>query len=228
LRWLAEIEAEIPSLLVQVVDATGTPVSDARLTIDGYSSKLEGNPIPLDPGTHRIVAETSADAHVSSEVSLVPGDRAKTVVLQLPQTVVGPGTPTPVTTEAAPSATIRTSAEPRPTRGIPAGAWVLGGTAVAAFGTAAYLIYDAYRKLDTLKGPPPAGCAPWCTDAQTAPGRAEVLAADVTTGIGIAALGGAIAWSLLARPARSAGALDALLAVSPMAGGAFVSLHMDR
>jgi hypothetical protein len=97
-----------------------------------------------------------------------------------------------------------------------------------AFGTAAYLIYDAYHKLDVLKGPPPAGCAPTCTDAQTAPGRADVLAADLATAIGVAALGSAIAWALLARVDRPVATRAAHFGVSPIAGGAFALLRVDR
>jgi len=222
-RWLVEIEDQIPSLVVRVVDPSGAELSDAQLTIDGYAAKLAGPPVQVDPGTHELYAETSTGTRVSSEVSLEPGERAKLVVLRLPQPVV----PAPALAPAAARAPAPpTPGERPPSHRVPTGAWILGGTAVVAFGTTAYFIYDAYRKLDALKGP--AGCAPTCSDAQTAPGRAEVVAADVATGIGIATLGSAVAWALLAQLDSPVATRAAHFAVSPIAGGAFATLRVDR
>jgi len=222
-RWLVEIEDQIPSLVVHVVDPSGAELSDAQVAIDGNTAKLIGPPVQVDPGTHEVYAETSTGTRLSVEVSLEPGEKAKLVVLRVPQPVVSATALAPTTARApAPPA----PAERPPSHGVPAGAWILGGTAIAAFGTTAYLIYDAYRKLDVLKGS--TGCAPICTDAQTAPGRAEVLAADVATGIGIAALGSAVAWGLLAQLDRPAATRAAHFGVSPIAGGAFATLRVNR
>jgi hypothetical protein len=236
-RWLVEIEDQLPSLVVHLVDPSGAEVSDAQLTIDGNRANLDGRPVPMDPGTHQVFAETSTGERLSSEASLAPGEKAKLVVLRVLRPVVSatalaPATASATTAYTTPDRTpyrtpYRTEERP-PSRGVPPGAWILGGTAVVAFGTAAYLIYDAYHKLDVLKGPPPAGCAPTCTDAQTAPGRADVLAADVATAIGVAALGSAIAWTLLARVDSPVATRGAHFGVSPIAGGAFALLRVDR
>jgi hypothetical protein len=222
-RWLVEIEDQIPSLVVHVVDASGAELSDAQLTIDGYTAKLAGPPVQVDPGPHELHTETSTGARLSFEVSLEPGEKAKVVVLRVPQPVVSADALAPAMALApAP----HTPGERPPSHGVPAGAWILGGTAIVAFGTTTYLIYDAYRKLDVLKGS--AGCAPTCSDAQTAPGRAEVLAADVATGLGIAALGSAVAWALLAQLDRPVATPAAHFGVSPIAGGAFATLRVNR
>ncbi len=220
-RWLVEIEDQLPSLVVHVVDPGGAELSDAQLTIDGNRAKLDGRPVPTDPGTHQVFAETSTGERLSSEVSLAPGEKAKLVVLRVLRPVLSATALAPATASATTAYTTPYRTEERPpSRGVPAGAWILGGTAAVAFGTAAYLIYDAYHKLDVL--------APACSESPTAPGRADVLAADVATGIGVAALGSAVAWALLARVDRPVATRAAHFGVSPIAGGAFALLRVER
>ena len=60
-----------------------------------------------------------------------------------------------------------------------------------------------------------------CTDAQTAPGKNDVIASWVGYGVGAAAIGGAILWTVLANSGGGGSAsARPIFDVRPVAGGA--------
>jgi hypothetical protein len=228
-RWLGELDERIPSIVVRAQDEAGGDVLDAHLAIDGNAAKLDGHPVELDPGDHVVAVDTGSGVHAEGRVLLVEGEKSRVLVLQVPvpsghETVrtVAPGvSPLPV----APAPADRIAAPPR--RGsftVPVGSWVLGGVAVAAAGGAVFFGTQAQSEIDSLKRPPPQGCAPFCTASQTAPGRTDALLMYVSLGIGGAALGGSVLWALLANsgPAATRGGVS--VGAQPIAGGGLATL----
>jgi hypothetical protein len=57
-RWLTEIDAAIPSVVVRAVDASGADMIGAKLAIDGRAVKLDGQAVRLDPGPHTVAIES--------------------------------------------------------------------------------------------------------------------------------------------------------------------------
>jgi hypothetical protein len=213
-RWLSEVDAAIPSVVVRAADATGADAIGARLSIDGRPGKLDGQPVRLDPGEHTVAIENETGARKEERVLLVEGESARLVALRFPS-------PSPTPTRGA------LSQEPPPrgeistaSRRVPAGAWVLGGVGVVALGGALYFGLTANSDLNSLK----ATCSPHCAESQTQPGRTDAAVFDVLLGTGAAALVGALVWGLAfpSHPARSASAPR--FELRPLAGGAFTAL----
>src|ERR1700729_2803743 len=61
-RWLSEVDAAIPSVVVRAEDAAAGAAIDARLSIDGRPGKLDGQPVRLDPGEHTLSIENDHGA----------------------------------------------------------------------------------------------------------------------------------------------------------------------
>jgi hypothetical protein len=91
--WLEELAAEIPSIVVAARDDRGSDLVAARLVVDGkvMATSLDGTPISLDPGRHRVRVEKS-DGGGSHEVEIVlrVGERRRTVNVVFKATAVDP------------------------------------------------------------------------------------------------------------------------------------------
>lgn len=121
-RYLAEGGARLPADRVQSVQARiaelrrDLPVVVLRvrptpftLTVDGRAQTVTGDELPLDPGSHLLVATAPARAPQQREVQLAPGARV-TWDVELVAEAAAPATP--VVATAAPA---ETAAAPAPT-----------------------------------------------------------------------------------------------------------------
>jgi hypothetical protein len=209
-RWLKEVEAAIPSVVVRAEDASGADAIGAHLTIDGRPQRLDGQPVRLDPGPHTVTVQSDAGAGARKEehLLLLEGEASRRVIVRLPATAPVAGT----------GAT--------PARTIPLGAWILGGAGLVALGGATYFGLAAKSDLDGLQS----SCSPHCTDAQTQPGRTDALVFDVLLGVGATAVAAAVVWGL-AFPSLASHADDAApsvqVGVRPLPGGGFASFGLS-
>ncbi len=210
-KWLAETEDVIPSVVVRVLDASGADVTDVTLTIDGEESPVDGRSVPLNPGRHTFAVETESGVRQEEEFLLAEGEQSRLLTFKLPggeesgeAELAGAGSATPTDTSEFT---------------IPTGAWVLGGAGVLALGSFTYFGLSADSELATLQDT----CSPGCTDAQTKSGRDQALIADISLGVGIAAIVGAVTWTLLSQPDEGERQQATLIDVQPLAGGAFAS-----
>ncbi|MDB4991524.1 MAG: uncharacterized protein JWN04_6702 [Myxococcaceae bacterium] len=186
-RWLADLEQRIPTVIIRV---QGKP---SELSIDGRSIANEGEPIALEPGQHALQALEPTGRAVELVFALAERERDKLIELRLS------GEPEPV--PAAPIARsadlpveVQTAADPervRATFRVPAAAWVLAGVGVAGVSTFAGLRVKAASLLHDLQH----SCAPTCRPQQSEHGKRIALAADVSLGLGIAAIAGAAVWT---------------------------------
>jgi hypothetical protein len=206
--WLGEVEALIPTVVVRAQDATGSDLIDARVAIDGKHGKLDGQPVPLDPGEHEISVQTADGATLDTKVLLVAGEKSRLVTLRLPAR--------PAAVTAAPTAAV---AGPS-THHVPVGAWFLGGAGVVSLGVGTAFVLAASNQLSMLRST----CSPNCSSAQTQPGRTDSLLGDILLGAGAAGLGAAIVWALAFPSSSSEAAGAAQLQLSPLLGGAMTSV----
>jgi hypothetical protein len=106
---LEQVEPRIPRVVVQVQPA----VSAATLQIDGQSvpTALLGEPIPLDPGTHRVGVVASGYGSSDQVVSLKERE-TRSVVLSL--TALAPAPPLPAPAAAPPAGAAPAPPSPPP------------------------------------------------------------------------------------------------------------------
>jgi hypothetical protein len=73
----AAIDAEIPTLVVEVRDARGQILTNAALTVDGKAlpDANASGAIPLDPGVHSVLVEAPGFGSKSLEVTLARGQK---------------------------------------------------------------------------------------------------------------------------------------------------------
>ena len=213
-HWLAEVEQLTPSVVIRAADAAGSDITDGTATIDGVAYPLDGRTIPLDPGKHVVVVVSHDGVRAEKKLLLAAGEKSRLIELRLDT-----GKPQPTSTPAVIASQPQPAAAPRADRksSIPAGAWVLGGVSVVVLGGFGYFAVSASSELDKLKK----ACSPSCTDEQTQTGRTNALLADVSLGVGVAALAGAVTWALLARSSSHESTTAARLAIAPTARGGY-------
>jgi hypothetical protein len=208
-KWLTEVESMIPSIVVRVQDASGADAVDARVLVDGTPTKLDGKPVLLDPGDHVVAVEVGGGPPADAHVLLVAGDHARLVTLRL----------------HAGAGAASASREPGATQvshHVPAGAWVLGAAGLVALGTGAYFVSATSDQLSHLQRT----CSPFCTDAQTQPGRTDALLADVLLTSGGVAVAAAILWAAVFPASSQSTAGSAMVQMAPIPGGAMTALTL--
>src|ERR1700722_15398926 len=59
--WLADVEKNVPTVVVTAKDGSGNDLVDVQVTVDGQPllSKLTGEALPIDPGLHTFHFSTS-------------------------------------------------------------------------------------------------------------------------------------------------------------------------
>ncbi len=231
-RWLAEVEGLTPSLVIRAADAADSDITEGNAAIDGVSYPLDGRIIPLNPGRHVVVVEGQG-GRAEKKLLLASGEKSRLVELRLststaPETSKPVGTSTGQQTEGAVTQPRTEGAVTRPrTEGaradrrtsIPTGAWVLGGVSLVGFGGFAFFGVSANGEFDRLKK----ACSPSCTDEQMQPGRTNALVADISLGVGVAALAGGVTWALLANYGSREPTTAARFSIAPTARGGYAS-----
>src|SRR5262249_45680726 len=124
-RWVDEIQRATPTLVVRAVGADGCDIVDAKVVLDGavIAQRLEGTPLPTDPGVHVLRVEPPSGAPLEQRLVVVEGDQGRRVELR-----AGPPGATCGAARAEPPPRERSQAEERPT---PPLVYVLGGVGLA-------------------------------------------------------------------------------------------------
>jgi hypothetical protein len=174
-RWLDEVDANLPSIVVGAKDAHGGDLFDFRVKVDSEAVEdvQSGRPIVLDPGPHVVRFERGRPPAVEVrevKVLLRTGERNRAVL---------------ATMETAGTSDKPEKKDDARSSSVPAASWVFGGLGVLAlggFGTFAVLGAQEKARLRTA-------CSPGCTDADVSALRTDYLVADISLGVGIVALG---------------------------------------
>jgi hypothetical protein len=203
--WLVDVDARTPSVVVSAQDPGGRDTAEVKVTMDGvpFLARLDGKAIPVDPGEHRFRFELAGSAPVDGQAIVREGERRRVITARFGARS-GPLPPP--------------SSEPQ-AGGIPtahlAAALALGGVALAGGGVFAYFGVTAKSDADHLR----ATCAPNCKQGDVDAVRTKEIVANVSLGVGIAAVAAA-AVVLIVRPsaARAAPAV-VRIEVRPAVGG---------
>jgi hypothetical protein len=209
-RWLSDVEEQIPSIVIRAADAAHVDITEGTATIDGSPASLDGKPISLDPGPHLVVVEAPDGMRLEKKVLLAAGEKSRLLELRA-ESIAAP----------------RDSQGPRllpPTRNTghasaPMGPWLLGGTSLLALGSFTYFALTAKKELRELQ----ATCSPSCEPTAADAGKRDALLADVSLGVSVAALAGALTWALLSSSGE--GQANTQLSVGPSAHGGFATLR---
>jgi hypothetical protein len=218
-RWLAEVEELTPSVVIRAADLADSDITDGAASIDGVSYPLDGKTISLNPGKHLVVVETHDGARAEKKVLLASGEKSRLIELRL-QIGKPPETGEAAATAAQPEVVAPAHRADKKS-GIPTGSWVLGGVSLVAFGSFTFFAVSANSEYSKLKD----ACAPSCSNDQMQTGRTNALLADISLGVGVAALAGGITWAVLAprNSERPVSAARLSIAPTPLGGYAAFS-----
>jgi len=176
-RWASEVEADLPSIRVQVRALSGKPIEQLSFSSDGVNIPVSqlAQPVILDAGPHTLHFEAPGFQALDIEKSLRPADRELEVKIVLRPLGA------PVETE--------TPARTPPAARTPPLAWVFAGAGSAALGVAVYFDLSSHLKYEDLKS----SCAPVCSRADADSVHSRAVIGDVAL-LASAAAFGAAAW----------------------------------
>jgi hypothetical protein len=187
--WLQKVDDEIPTVAFRAKGGDGKDIVDVHVLSDGKEIKasIDGQPIAIDPGVHAFLYRHAGDDDLQETVVIRAGEKNRPVDIQFASKTIEP--PPPPTAPA-----------PRRFR-VPLGTWVSVGVGVSAFLGMGLLAVGAANDASHLR----MTCAPTCTTSQVDGVRTTIVAANVALGVGIAALGVAALWLILANTIPSGG-----------------------
>jgi hypothetical protein len=205
-KWMTEVLALLPTIVLAVRDAQGNDVAVADVWIDGAAMEhgLDGKPIEVDPGMHTLRVVSSATGQSAEDHVLVrEGEkgRAVSVTLGASNGVASSGgaaTLPPAATSEAPRSG---GEEPARSWSPSPWTWVLGGVGVVAVGVGAALELSVNAQASSLSGT----CRHACTQDQVHPlvVQQQILG-PIAFGVGAVSLAAAVFF--LVRGAHDAGA----------------------
>lgn len=195
-RWLGEVEAAMPSIVIRAVDASDHDVIGVRVLVDGaqLAAALDGRALAVDPGEHLFRFEAGKIV-VDQRVVIREGERERMLSVRLPS-----GAP-----RAAGGA-----------RAVPIGAWVIGGLGVAGVATGIGLWVQGRSERADLYAT--CGVKHDCAPSAVDRARRKLVGGDIAAGVGLVAVGAALWWGLAASSAPRV-PVD----VRPVTGGGVVT-----
>lgn len=148
-RWLAEIDASLPTVVFTAKNAAGADTLAVRVTVDGQpvTERLDGKAVALDPGEHVVRFEMAGAEAVEQKVMIQQGEKNRKLAASFPK---APPSPLPVPPPVAPPPKVLATQKPvdvpnpvdapQPalrSGGVPVWAWISGGLGVVALGVGA-------------------------------------------------------------------------------------------
>jgi hypothetical protein len=211
-KWLPEVDARIPSLVLRAVSDSGEDLRAVRVARDGqpWLPSLDGASMPIDPGPLKLRFEADGFEPLDKEVVVAEGQRSRIIEVELRRTGGAPKeTPAPPPEEAA-------SGGPGP---LP---WIFLGVGAAGLGTfGVFQIVAAGEVSDIEDG---CGASRTCTDDDLDPTRTKLVVSAIGLGVGIAGVSAAVLTFVLASGGEGGGSATTLTpSIGP--GGAGVSLR---
>ncbi len=84
-KWSREVDESMPTIVLAAKDSAGADVSDARVTADGTSiaTSLDGKPIEIDPGSHKLRFEREGSDPVEQTVVIKAGEKLRNIRVTL-------------------------------------------------------------------------------------------------------------------------------------------------
>jgi hypothetical protein len=189
-RWLTEVEASLPSIVIVARDPAGKDVFGASIELDGLSISGDspGKEIELDPGPHRLVVTSpSRSSSSAQDLMIVAGEKTRRVLVLLADRtapILAPP-PRPEIALSNPDRAEVASRDRGVPGGLPAETYVLGaGTLAAAFVALGFGLGAHFERSDLLDH-----CPRPCPDGELAPVRRNQIISDVALGAAFVLLG---------------------------------------
>jgi hypothetical protein len=203
-QWFDALEAVVPSIVIHA-EAAGDDRTEVKIELDGkpIAEKLDGKAIDLDPGQHELKFSLLGFPDVRKSVLVREGEQLRLihVVFEQPEATFGLAAAKP--------------APPVMRRPVPVVVYVVGGLAVAGgAGFAAFGLVGTAQRSRLERN-----CSPRCSDAAVDGVHRNLLIADVSLGVGLAALA-TDAILFFTRPTISTSSERAAFAVAPSPTGA--------
>jgi hypothetical protein len=172
--WLDGVTKNIPSLVFRFI-LDDKDVSDVRVSVDGklVTSRLDGTPYELNPGAHSLRFEYATMAPIEQELIVLEGEKNRVVAASFVKTVAASKEPATKPESLPP---VETSYRPTP-----AMTYVLGGVALAGFGSFAGFAIAGQSKKKDLES----SCRPTCSDNELQPVKTSFLIADISLAVAI-------------------------------------------
>jgi hypothetical protein len=251
-KWLGQIDADMPTIVLMAKDEAGLPVVDVQVAMDGkeVAARLDGRAVPVDPGLHEFSFKTAGGAVVERRVAIAQGERNRLVSIELSPVAaraVAPPAPAKAdnakadnketkpalsraeTAAAQPQVDLsKTDPEKPPaeagksTSGSPL-PYIVGGVGVLGIGGYALLYGIAKSSNNSLIQE----CWPTCSESRLNRVRNTYLAADISLGVGVAAIGTAtylLLQSGSGKEQSSGQSTSYVVDVVPSRAGAFASV----
>ena len=187
--WLNDVMGSLPSVVVGARDGRGKDLIAVRVLVDGVevASALDGKPILVDPGAHKFRYETAGTLPVEEQVLIREGERNRHLTVNF----TPPKTDEP---KRDPKGLPHASSDDNSSSGAPVASYVLFGVGAVALGGALYFDLTANGDAKTLRDV----CAPFCHQEDVDAVQTKYVAAAVSLGVGVVAIGVAT-YLLLAR-----------------------------
>jgi hypothetical protein len=181
-KWLADLEATSPSVVVNAKDDTGNDLTAVKVTVDGapLASTLDGRPVLVDPGEHAFRYETDGFPPVEDRVVIHSGEKSRVLTVQF-------GTPAGGASASGGAASSGEAPKGGGGGGTGSSAWVFAGIAVVAFGTEAYFGLSGLSDRSNLEN----GCGKTqtCNPSDVDSVRTKFTVADIALAVGIVSAG---------------------------------------
>ncbi len=180
---VADLDKRTPSVVFRAKDKNGQDLVAVHVTGDGaaLTEQLDGRAIPLDPGVHTFRFEAAGNDAIEQKIVLAEGEHNRAVLAQF-----GHPDATPPPTTAAPAK-----------KGVPVGAFILGGVGLVSMGVAPifYAMGLSQKSTDQTTCAPPSG--PGCSSSEINSIQTKLIIGDVFMFGGAALLAGGIIWTIV-------------------------------
>jgi hypothetical protein len=210
-KWLDEVGKQIPSVVCEVVDASGASLTDAKLFVDGalVKTRLDGKSIELEAGEHVFRFEIAGKPPLEKKMLIVEGEKSRKIAVTLDKAPISEEKPksTPGPAEHASSA--------------PVAGYVLLGVSAVALGSFAYFGLSGISARKDLQE-----CTPHCDPADLDTTRRRFLIADLSLAVGALALGVG-GYLVLSHPSSTEKPAVARLFVAPSTRGVTLAANIE-
>ncbi len=219
-KWLPEVEARIPTVVLHAVDGAGGDLVAVKVERNGapWLDELDGAAIQVNPGAIKLRFTAEGYEPLDKEVVVAEGQRGRIIEITLTKTggAAAPG-PAPKGGSTPPDERIDDGPGPLP--------WIAMGVGVAGLGTFAITQILASGEVSDVED----GCGKTktCTDEELDPIRTKLTISAIGLGVGIAGVGASIAMFALMGGSDSssdAAALKVTPVVGPTTAGAWVDV----
>jgi hypothetical protein len=240
-----QLDADTPSIIPVVTDESGAPRGDVQVKVDGVlvAQRLDGRALRMEPGIHEVSFVADGRTFATQQVMIVQGQRNRTIAVSMRgassnhAVAAKPAAPMATAPKEMPKASVpmkevaetpAPAPEPEPvaasssSRGrslvLPL---VLGGVGLAGIGGFATLTAWGRKDNDLL-----GECSPNCPQSSVDHIRRLYIAADISLGVGIAALGTATYLFLTSKSSKENTAAQSpyIFNVQPTHAGGYASV----